>query len=255
MSLEVKLEVFEGPLDLLLHLIDKNKVNIYDIPIVIITEQYLDYVAGMEREDLNVVSEFIVMAAMLLDIKAKMLLPAEEEEEEEEDDPRQELVEKLLEYKMYKCMSMELKDRQLDAERAMYREQNLPEEVAEYEQPVDLEQLVDGLTLIRLKQIFDDVLKRSENKIDPIRSKFGKIQKEDVNLEERTAYVHDYVRSHRQFSFRQLLGSSHSKMEVIVTFLVILEMIKGGKVNVLQENRQDDILITSKEADEDEQKH
>ena len=96
MSLEVKLEVFEGPLDLLLHLIDKNKVNIYDIPIVIITEQYLDYVAGMEREDLNVVSEFIVMAAMLLDIKAKMLLPAEEEEEEEEDDPRQELVEKLL---------------------------------------------------------------------------------------------------------------------------------------------------------------
>ena len=98
MALEVKLEAFEGPLDLLLHLIDKNKVNIYDIPIALITDQYLEYVAGMEKEDLNVVSEFLVMAAMLLDIKSRMLLPAPEEEEDETEDPRQELVEKLLEY-------------------------------------------------------------------------------------------------------------------------------------------------------------
>ena len=95
---------------MLLHLIDKNKVNIYDIPIALITDQYLEYVAGMEKEDLNVVSEFLVMAAMLLDIKSRMLLPAPEEEEDEAEDPRQELVEKLLEYKMYKYMSYELKD-------------------------------------------------------------------------------------------------------------------------------------------------
>ena len=102
MELQVKLEVFDGPLDLLLHLIEKNKVDIFDIPIVLITEQYLDYVRKMDTKDMDVMSEFLVMAATLVKIKSKMLLPAEEEEQEEEEDPRQELVERLLEYKMYK---------------------------------------------------------------------------------------------------------------------------------------------------------
>ena len=92
----VKLQVFEGPLDLLLHLLEKNKVNIYDIPIVEITRQYMEYIREMQRHDLNVVSEFLVMAATLLDIKSKMLLPKQETEEEEED-PRAELVQQLLE--------------------------------------------------------------------------------------------------------------------------------------------------------------
>ena len=96
MDLTVKLQVFEGPLDLLLHLLEKNKVNIYDIPIVEITSQYMDYINEMQRQDLNVVSEFLVMAATLLDIKSRMLLPKEETEQEEED-PRAELVQKLLE--------------------------------------------------------------------------------------------------------------------------------------------------------------
>ena len=102
MNLEFKLQAFEGPLDLLLHLIDKNKINIYDIPIVEITEQYINYVRQMDKQDLNLVSEFLVMAATLLDIKAKMLLPKDPDVEEDEGDPRQELVEKLLEYKRYK---------------------------------------------------------------------------------------------------------------------------------------------------------
>ena len=102
MGIPVKLQVFEGPLDLLLHLIDKNKIDIYDIPIVEITNQYMDYIRAMEREDLNVMSEFLVMAATLLDIKCRMLLPKEVKEDGEEEDPRQELVEQLLEYKMYK---------------------------------------------------------------------------------------------------------------------------------------------------------
>ncbi len=102
MEISYKLEHFEGPLDLLLHLIEKNKINIYDIPIVEITEQYLDYVNHMEKEDLNVVSEFLVMAATLLDIKARMLLPAEVDEETgEEQDPSSDLVARLLEYKKY----------------------------------------------------------------------------------------------------------------------------------------------------------
>ena len=101
MAITVKLQVFEGPLDLLLHLIDKNKVDIYDIPIVEITEQYLEYIRQMETEDMNVMSEFLVMAATLLDIKCRMLLPKEVNEDGEEEDPRAELVEKLLEYNGY----------------------------------------------------------------------------------------------------------------------------------------------------------
>ena len=128
MAIPVKLEAFEGPLDLLLHLIEKNKIDIYDIPIVEITEQYLDYIKQMQNRDMNIMSEFLVMAATLLDIKCRMLLPKEVNEEGEEEDPRAELVQKLLEYKMYKYMSFELRDRQVDAARNMYREQNLPKE-------------------------------------------------------------------------------------------------------------------------------
>ena len=175
MGIPVKLQVFEGPLDLLLHLIDKNKVNIYDIPIVEITRQYLEYVNQMDRTDLNVVSEFLVMAATLIDIKARMLLPKEINEDGEEEDPRDELVQKLLEYKMYKYMSYELKDRELDAEKNMYKKPTIPEEVAKYETPVNLDELLGDITLGKLNQIFQQIMKRKEDKMDPIRSKFGKI--------------------------------------------------------------------------------
>lgn len=249
MALEVKLEVFEGPLDLLLHLIDKNKVNIYDIPIVLITDQYLEYIESMERSDMNLVSEFLVMAAMLLDIKSKMLLPKDPDTAEEtETDPRQDLIDKLLEYKMYKYMSLELKDRQMDAEYNMYKQPTIPKEVLNYVPPVDPKELMADVTLQKLREIFNEVLKRQEDKIDPIRSKFGKIEKEDVNMEEKAEYVRAYISTHKTFLFRQLLMESRSKMQVIVTFLVILEMIKGGKISVVQENRTDDILINSLEA-------
>ena len=111
MAISVKLEAFEGPLDLLLHLIEKNKIDIYDIPIVEITAQYLDYIRQMQREDMNVMSEFLVMAATLIDIKCKMLLPKEVDEEGEEIDPRAELVQRLLEYKRYRLMADELTGR------------------------------------------------------------------------------------------------------------------------------------------------
>ncbi len=130
MAIPIKLEAFEGPLDLLLHLIEKNKIDIYDIPIVEITAQYLDYIRQMETNDMNVMSEFLVMAATLIDIKCRMLLPKEVDEEGEEEDPRAELVQKLLEYKLYKYMSLELRDRQVDAAKNLYREQKLPPEVA-----------------------------------------------------------------------------------------------------------------------------
>ncbi len=245
MAISVKLEVFEGPLDLLLHLIDKNKVDIYDIPIVKITEQYLDYIRQMETDDMNVMSEFLVMAATLIDIKCRMLLPREVDEEGEEEDPRQELVQKLLEYKMYKYMSLELRDRQVDAARSLYREQKLPPEVAMYKPPVNYEELIGDMTLSRLHEIFKSVLRRQEDKIDPIRSQYGNIEKEEIDMDMKTLYVEAYAREHRTFSFRKLLEKQAGKMEVIVTFLIVLELMKTGKILISQESIFDDIMITS----------
>lgn len=248
MAIPVKLQVFEGPLDLLLHLIDKNKVNIYDIPIVLITEQYLEYVNAMDKTDLNVVSEFLVMAATLLDIKSKMLLPARVNEEGEEEDPRAELVEKLLEYKMYRYMAYELKDRQVDAMRSLYKASTIPPEVEAYREPVDVERLVSDVTLRKLNDIFNEVMKRQEDKVDKVRSRFGKIEKEEVNLLEKIEYVKDYARTNGRFSFRQLLMESSSKMQVIVTFLAVLELMKISFIRVEQDHTFADIRISCVEA-------
>ena len=201
----------------------------------------------MKRQDLNIMSEFLVMAATLIDIKSKMLLPKEETEEEEED-PRAELVQKLLEYKMYKCMSYELKDRQMEAERVLFKIPTIPEEVRKYEEPVNIEELVSDITLKKLNAIFKSIMKKQVDKIDPIRSQFGKIEKEEVSLEERMEYLENYAVLHRNFSFRGLLEAQSSKMKVIVTFLAILELMKTGKIFISQENIFDDILIESKVA-------
>ena len=214
MGIPVKLQVFEGPLDLLLHLIEKNKVNIYDIPIVEITEQYMDYIRAMEREDLNIMSEFMVMAATLISIKCRMLLPREVNEEGEEEDPREELVRQLLEYKSYR-------------------------------EPVDTGQLLDGLTLEKLNEIFQSVIRRQEDKVDPIRSKFGKIEKEEVSLPEKMEEIEEYARTHSRFNFRDLLEGQASKVQIIVSFLAILELMKMGKISIYQEHIFAEIEIKS----------
>lgn len=245
MGISIKLQKFEGPLDLLLHLIDKNKVDIFDIPIVEITDQYMEYLQEMDA-DMGTMSEFLVMAATLLDIKARMLLPKEVNEDGKEEDPRQELVERLLEYKMYKYMSYELRDRQEDAEKVLYREQSLPKEVMEYKEPVNLDELLAGVTIEKLNQIFKDIIKRQEDRKDPIRSKFGQVEKEEVNLEETIAYVEEYISKNKKCSFRNLLNRQKSKMKIIITFLTILEMMKTGKIEVEQDEIFAEIMITAK---------
>ena len=247
MALSVKLQVFEGPLDLLLHLIDKNKIDIYDIPIVEITDQYLEYIRQLETEDMNVMSEFLLMAATLLDIKCRMLLPREVNEEGEEEDPREELVQKLLEYKMYKYMSFELKDRQLDADKNYFKPPTIPKEGAAYQPPVDYDAPFADISLRRLHEIFQATLKRQEDKIDPIRSQFGKIEKDEINMDEKLGYIQNYIRTHKTFSFRRLLEKDYNKMEIVITFLTILEMMKMGQITIEQDNLFDDIIITSNE--------
>ncbi|MDF2951556.1 MAG: chromosome segregation and condensation protein ScpA [Anaerocolumna sp.] len=244
MSISFKLEAFEGPLDLLLHLIDKNKINIYDIPIVEITEQYLEYIQNMQTKDLDLMSEFLVMAATLINIKSKMLLPKDETKNETEEDPRQELVERLLEYKMYKYISVELKDRELDAARIFFKESTIPKEIEEYKEDVNVSDLLSDLTLAKLHKIFESVVKKQVDKIDPIRSKFGTIEKEEINLSTKINEIQEYGIKNKSFSFRGLLEKQANKMEIIVTFLGILELMKIGQVIISQDNLFEDIQIT-----------
>ena len=151
MEISYKLERFEGPLDLLLYLIERDRVDIYDIPIVSITEQYLNYMNHLETDDLDLMSEFIVMATTLLDIKARLLPLEEDEETNEVIDPRAELVERLLEYKKYKLMANELAGKYFDAEKILYKSPTIPDEVEQYKEPVDLDELFGDLNLHKLR--------------------------------------------------------------------------------------------------------
>ncbi len=244
MGIPVKLEAFEGPLDLLLHLIEKNKVNIYDIPIVEITDQYMEYISQLQGQALDVMSEFLVMAATLLDIKSRMLLPPEVTEDGEEIDPREELVQKLLEYKMYKYMSYELRERQEDAAFQYYKEPTIPDEVKAYREPVDIDKLLDGVTLAKLHAVFRDIIKRQENRVDPIRSQFGNLKKEEVDLSETMRFVERYIVEKKNCMFREILMLRHGKVYKIVTFLTLLQLMKEGKVEVDQPETFADIRIT-----------
>ncbi len=243
MAIPLKLQVFEGPMDLLMHLIEKNKIDIYDIPIVTITDQYLDYVHRMEHNDMNVTSEFLVMAATLLDIKSRMLLPREENEEGEEEDPRDELVRRLLEYKMYKYMSEELKEKNRHAGMSYFRPQDLPEEVRSYVPPLNYEELIGDRTVQSLETVFKEVLKRKKSRVDPVRSGFGKIQKEEISVADKELYIRAYLAGHPHADFREMLELENSKEEIIVTFLVILELMKHQKIRITQEEAFGRILI------------
>lgn len=248
-AIDVKLNVFEGPLDLLLHLIEKNKVNIYDIPIVTITEQYLDYVNHMEEEDLDVMSEFLVMAATLIRIKSKMLLPKVTEEDEEEEDPRDELVRRLLEYKMYKYAASELKDLELDGAKAFYKKESIPAEVKNFKPTVDPIALISeyDINLEKLNEIFKSVMRKQVEKVDPIRSKFKNIEREEISLEAKMAEVREQVRGLAGINFRTLLEMQASRSNIIVTFLAILELMKIGAIQIRQEEIFGEIIIDSKD--------
>ena len=221
---DIKIEKFEGPLDLLLHLIDKNKFNIFDIPIVEITEQYMEYLDKLTEADVDKLSDFLVMAATLISIKAKMLLPEPESEETEEDDPRAELVRALIEYKMYKYASLELKDMELDAEKMLYKQETIPDEVKSFKEEVDPAEVIGDTTLAKLNEIFLQIMKRENDKID-----------------------RSSLKGLKSINFRTLLEKERGKMNIIVSFLAVLELIKNGAVAVRQEEIFGDIVLDSLE--------
>ena len=234
MKIDIKLDVFEGPLDLLLHLIEKNKVSIYDIPIVEITNQYMEYIREMEKTySMESMSEFLVMAATLLKIKSKMLLPQPEKEEEEGP------------YKMYKYAAEELKDLSVDAQKVFFKPETVPEEIKYYEEPIRPEEIVGDITLEKLNQIFRMVMRRKKDREDPVRSHFGKIQKEKYKVEDRMDDIRRQIRGLKKINFRTLLDIQPVKEMVIVTFLAVLELMKVGEIKVSQEHNFAEIYLDS----------
>ena len=236
-----KLDTFEGPLDLLLHLIEQNEMDIYDIPIAEITDQYMEYLEGSGDMDTDSLSEFLVMAATLLEIKSKMLLPSDEKEGEDEEDPRQALVEQLLEYKLYKYMSAALKENEAKASRVMYKSETLPGEVSAYSAPVDLDLIFEDVTLEKLSLIFRDVMKRHELSFNEEAKRFGRIKKEEISLPKRMDEIREYMKKSPKSSFSFLIEERPTRDNMITTFLSILELMKTGEIKARQ--KKDDIEL------------
>ncbi len=250
LSFKLEQSKFEGPMDLLLHLIDKNKMDIMDIPIAELTDQYFDYLEEMRKRDENTLdsmSDFLVMAATLLDIKARLLLPPEKDEQGEDIDPRSELVMKLIEYKMYKYMSYELKDREEEAAMALFHLPSIPKEVKNYREEVDLDDLLKDVTLGRLRAVFLDVMKRMDDRTDPVRGSFGRIEREKVNAREVMTGIQRRIRRKGKCTFRSLLTARAGRDYVVVTFLTVLELMKMGRVDAVQEEPFGEIMITAKD--------
>ena len=227
----IKLDAFEGPMDLLLHLIKKNKIDIYDIPIAVLTEQYMEYLDAFREFNMEIASEFLVMAAELLYIKSRMMLPKPPKEEtEEEEDPRQELVERILEYRRYKEVSSVLSSMALSEERYVARE------------PLELEMRhlpPENIPLRLLLEAFQTVLAVKEELTIP-----------DALVQPETFHVHDKMEELLDLLGRtdgRLLFSedfrSGTRSELIVTFLALLELIKRHMVTVRQKYPFSEIFI------------
>lgn len=238
MSYNISLPIFEGPFDLLFHLIEKNEVDIYDIPIAHITAQYLDYIQTMQKMDLDVASEFLVMAANLVAIKAKMLLPKppkEVPEQEAEVDPRDELVERLLEYKKFKYVADHLKEREKSWERVYTR----PNEDEMYLQFFSEENPLEGIEMVNLLDALKDVLDRLDEK-----EFVGEVAREEFSIRDKMKEINRrLVFQPNGIVFKELFRGRTTKVEVVVTFLALLELIKLRKIQVYQSKIFGEIMI------------
>lgn len=244
MSLNIKLEAFEGPLDLLLHLIEKNKLDIYDIPIVEITDQYLECVKEMAQRDLDLASEFLVMAARLLMIKSKMLLPKPKEEGPDAEDMKEELTARLLELKMFKFIATELNECAAEGKKRYFGYESIPSDILKYRPKPDLDKLLYGIDTDVLNRAYIDALRRAADRIDPIRSEFGVIEAESVDIPETITGIKTAMKRGKKIGFNSLLPQGSGILTEIVTFLVLLEMMRSGFVTALQETPSDEITIT-----------
>lgn len=230
---QVRLEIFEGPLDLLLYLIRQEELDIYDIPIARITQQYLEYIEIMKALDIELAGEFLVMAATLLKIKSKLLLPHHVEIEGEMEDPRKDLVRQLLEYKKFKEAASRLEDRE-EVQRLMFPR---PKGAIEKQEQADAEPPVPEVGLYELLSAFRQVVER----IDKVR--LYEIVGEDITIEDRIDFILKQVMENEQMNFSQLFAGEQRKLVIVVTFFALLELIRLGRVRVLQDALFGEIII------------
>ena len=231
MATNVQLEIFEGPLDLLLHLIKKNEVSITDIPIATITEQYLSTLELIQSLNLDVAGEFLVMAATLIHIKSRMLLPPGEEEDEEEEggDPREELIRRLLEYQRFKEAAEELEKREILRRDVFVRPSEVPDEMESVE--------FEGLSLFDLISALRHVLELFPEE------RVYEVTLERISVREKMSSLLDDLHRRGKVIFQSLFEAAVSRLEVVVTFLAMLELVKIRAIRVAQEEREGPIVI------------
>ena len=238
MSYSITLPEFDGPLDLLLHLIKQANINICDIEIVEITKQYLDYIHKMEEMNLDIASEYLVMAAELIEMKSKVLLPVEEEDEEEEEDPREQLIQRLLEYEQYKESTEAFKKLEEMRKEVLTKE---PSDLLDYKEN---DEVVDyGITLDNLLEAFSKFLENKEN-TKPLNTK---ITNKEYSVGKRCVEIRDIIRKKKELHFQDLFEEI-TKEYIVVTFLAILSMSKKQEIEISQSKNFDNIIIKAKEA-------
>ncbi|TCP59525.1 condensin subunit ScpA [Tumebacillus sp. BK434] len=246
--LKLKLELFEGPLDLLLHLIDKAEVEITDIPISQITDQYLSYLQTMQELNLEIASEFLVMASQLLAMKSGLLLPRPIEldiplieYDEEMIDPRQALMERLIEYKKYKQLASDLKDRE-ELRNSVFTRR--PENLKQYVPEADPNP-VEGVTLFDLLDAFRKALQKAQPD-----EYVADIHRDEISIEGRMAEILGLLAfNNGRIEFSALLGGYRKRSELIVSFLALLELMKEKKVRCLQSGLFDEIIIEANSSE------
>ncbi len=233
MSYKIKLEMFEGPLDLLLYLVKKDHLNIYDIPIAKVTEQYLQYIDLMQMLDLNIAGEFLVMAATLMQIKSKMLLPAQEgAAEEEQEDPREELVRRLLEYEKFKEIAEDLRRKETD-QREIFKRPKIEEE----KKPEGDKETYFEASIFDLINAFSRALKDIPKEV------FYEVVKDKFTVAEATHQILHLLLVKPEVKLSELFGRAKNKLEIIVTFLAVLELIKVKEIVARQSEMFEEIEI------------
>ncbi|MEN1969114.1 segregation/condensation protein A [Lentibacillus sp. N15] len=237
---QVKIDSFEGPLDLLLHLINQYEINIYDIPVAQITEQYMEYIHTMQQLELNVASEYLVMASTLLAIKSQMLLPKQEidiEDDTYEEDPRDELMDRLIAYRKYKQAAETLKEKEKDSNQIFTRS---PVQFTDIDnkQPV-----VQGdVSIYDMLGALNNMLERKKWK-EPLETKISRI---DISLEQRMEEVIQVVKRKRDGVLFDDLFTYRSRSHIVVTFIAILELMKDKQVYCKQEKQLAELYVFSR---------
>ena len=248
MALAIRLENFEGPFDLLCHLLDENQVDIYDIPIAEITRQYLAYLEEMAELDLDIASEFLVLAATLIAIKTKMLLPMKKNDDEEnfpegyygeEEDPRSDLVRQILEYKKYRELAVSFSEMMDRRSRCRTR----PNDEEAYVSLLHENDIYKGFSLEKLSEAMDQVLERMDR-----RDIVHKVRRENITIDDQIRLIGlRLAASPEGIRFESLFDKETDRVRVIVLFLALLEMIRRQRIVVLQKENYGDILIFSKD--------